>query len=326
MAPACGSSNDTPATDTSTGGATAGGSAATGGAKATGGAPAAATGGAKATGGAPAAATGGAPAAATGGTPAAATGGAKATGGTSAAATGGAPTTTGGTSAVAGGTSAVAGASATGGTNAAGGTSTAGGVSGTGGSAAAITCPDDNLASDASFYQTTNFCTPANPDLSLITGTLTVGGVNINATGGTITMTGTPSATGPLTVARPFNQDPCKSAGLNATVTGSDAGLSYTGITFTVQNSQAASTTLTIYLPDRVTVSGTSYYVVGSAAITVAGNTTVTQTVKWNALTTNCSMGSAPNYDSTQILAIGFGFPTTAAINLTISAVTFSTT
>jgi hypothetical protein len=182
------------------------------------------------------------------------------------------------------------------------------------------------VTSDASFYQTTNFCTPANPDLSLITGTLSVGGVNINASGGTIVMTGTPSAAGALTIARPFNQAPCASSGLNATVTGSDAGLSYTGITFTLQNSQAASTTLTIYLPDRVTVNGTSYYVMGTAAITVAGNTTVTQTVKWDALTTNCSMGSTANYDSKQILAIGFGFPTTAAINLTISAVTFSTT
>ena len=311
-AAACSSSNDSPATSQAgTGGIANGGNAATGGAKATGGASS--TQASSSVGGSWASSTGGA--AATGGSQAA-TGGNATTGGASA---------TGGSKATGGTTSSVGGTAAGGGSSATGGKSSVGGTSAAGGSSAAITCPLDNQANDSNFYGTSAYCTPANTDLTLITGTLSIGTLNVNATGGTIAISGAPPVTGALAYSRPFNSSNCANSGLNATVTGSNPAKLYTGISFTIKNSAATSSTLNVYLADRVTVASSNYYVVGSAGIAVAAGATVTKTVKWADLVTNCSMGSAANFDPTQILALALGFPTTDAVNLTISNVSFAT-
>jgi hypothetical protein len=113
---------------------------------------------------------------------------------------------------------------------------------------------------------------------------------------------------------------------LNATVTGSTPPTLYTGISFTITNSLTTSTTLNVYLADRIVSGGTSYYALGTAGIPVAGGATVTKTVRWADLTTNCSMGSGAAFDPTTILAIGLGFTQTGTVNLSITNVSFSTT
>jgi hypothetical protein len=150
--------------------------------------------------------------------------------------------------------------------------------------------------------------------------------ININAANGVIDLTGTVPFVGYLTLSRPFNQAPCTNSGLDARVTNSNPVQSYTGITLTVTNNQATASTLVVYLADRVTTGGASYYVLASAGIPVAGNSAVTQTLRWADLTPNCTIPNAAAFDSTQILAIGLGFNQTGVVNLAVTNVVFSTT
>ncbi len=124
----------------------------------------------------------------TGGAPA--TGGSPATGGANS--TGGAP---------------AAGGAATGGTPATGGAAT-GGALATGGGSSLAACSVDNVASDTNFYSTTTFCTPSSSALTLMTGTLSIGALQISGANGTISMTGTVPFVGDLAIEPPFNNPP----------------------------------------------------------------------------------------------------------------------